>query len=739
MKKIYIVLICLLTVGYSFGHQNLTLNQNEELETFMPDNNNPGKSYNQLKGDGDVFWTESFNWANPDDIKGWTLPEGWEIGEEGEDFGHFWMWRNDTIRGKYSTISPRTWFETEEDGFFVLPMDEYNYIDAVSTSNDCNSWFQTPVIDCSDKPSVVFQMKQYFRVCCGSRTQKLEVTNDGGVHWAEFDLEYGTINNNTPPQDGRHVVINISNVAAGQSEVQLRITWEGSRRYYWIIDDMKLAEAYHNEIKMEDSWAYLNDGDDDDDEGFINYIPLSQINESFGGYSFRSAVINDGIDDQSGVHMNVDVMKNGVSVYNENSEERDMISLARDTFNIINEFLADDYGDYSIQFTNLMNNEDQIADNNSSELFFTVNDSLYMRSDKSNESAAGTNGFTWGKNSGDIVGNVITITNPVEASSITAYIDVIGLDVQSNSHYVQYMIFKEDLEGDEEWIEVISSEYTELEDGKKDYWLSLPLEKDGESEFLVAGNYMVGVALFGEAEGQDIRLGYDQTTYCPSSKTRALPYQGEAWKSTNGKLKMIGLNTTERGGPTVAPVTFNVDLNEEIEASLFNPASDFIDITGTFNNWGASEAFTDADGDGIYSLTISDLSTGENIEYKYRINANVVIPEVDNRTYQVGYWNIIDNSFRFDATIGIEKQDIENSLSVYPNPTTGMINVVVNNSKQSDLTIEMRDVQGQLVYTNKVNSVLNHREVIDINIAKGMYFLSVNNGNDINVKKVIVQ
>ena len=742
MKDLYIFILCLFVAGSSFGQQNTT---NKRNQLNLRNNNTNDISYNQLKADGDIFWTETFDWANPNDVKGWTLPDGWELGEEGEDLGHLWMWRDDTIGGNYTEIAPRTWFETEENGFIVLPMDEYNSVDGVETFNVCDSWFQTAAIDCSDKTSVIIKLNQYFRTCCANTySQVLQVTNDDGAHWSEFDLELATGGNNYTLDAAKRVEINISDVAAGKAEVKLRVLWMGSDSYFWIIDDMTLSEGYHNELKLENNWAFMNNNDPEDEEGFINYIPLSQISETFGGYSFRSAVINSSIDAQTGVHLNVDVLKNGQSVYNENSPYIDMNSLIQDTLNITeNEFLADDYGDYLIRFDNLMDNDDQIPDNNIDNLSFTVTDSLYMRSDKSAESGFSTQRYVGGGNTNDIIGNLITITTAVEASSISAYIYGFGANSESTENTVQFLIMRKDIEGDEEWIEQISSETFELDIDEEDYWLTLNFEKDGETEFLVPGDYLIACRVFGDGEGehfeQDIRLGHDLSTYCPELKGKTYFALSDSWFDNEGNVKLIGLNTVERGGPTIAPVTFNVDLNEEIEASLFNPAADFIDVTGTFNDWGASEAFTDADGDGIYTLTVPDLSTGENIEYKYRINANIVIPEVDNRTYQVRYWNVIDNSFIFDSSIGIKKQDIVNSLSVYPNPTTGMINVVVNNSKQSNLTIEMRDIQGQLVYSNKVNSVLNHREAIDINLAKGMYFLSVNNGNDINVKKVIVQ
>ena len=742
MKKIYLLFACLLFSVFSIAQQKVTLNQPQDALMKLENNNDTYVSpINNFKGDGEVFWTETFNWANPDDIKGWTLPDGWELGEEGEDFGHYWMWRDDTIGGEFSDISPRTWFETVEDGFIVLPMDEYNSVDGVVTSNDANSWFQTPKIDCSDKPSVVISLEQYFRTCCGSREMNLLVTNDDGVHWAQYDLIFGTATNDNTKTEGRNVKINISNVAAGMSDVQIRIHWHGngSDHYYWIIDDMKLSEAYHNELKMENRWAWFNDADPEttfNSEGFLPYIPISQLGvNNFGEYSFQAAAVNAGIDDQSGSHLSVDVLKNGTSVFNDISPLREIMTIERDTFWTENTFLADDYGDYEINWDIVSDNVDQVPENNSDSYMFTVNDSVYSRSDDTAETSQSTGGWTGGNNTGDFLGVEYTITQETEVNSITTYIW--GSNEITAS--CQFFLFKFDTEEDD-WIEVISSEMVELDSTTlKNHWLTLPFEKDGESEFIEPGEYIVAIQMWKGDEDETFRIGYDNTTYCPTQKTLMKFVEDEDWSTNAAKLNMIRLNLAQSGGPSVAPVTFNVDMSESITNSLFNPAADFVDVTGTFNDWSGSEALTDNDGDGIYTLEIPDLSTGAKIEYKYRINASDLTSEMNNRSYKIRYWNIINNSYIYDSSIGIENQDIANNLTVYPNPTSGEINLIVNNSKQSDLTIELRDVQGQLVYTNKVISVLNHREVIDINIAKGMYFLSVNNGIDINVKKVIVQ
>jgi hypothetical protein len=90
-------------------------------------------------------------------------------------------------------------------------------------------------------------------------------------------------------------------------------------------------------------------------------------------------------------------------------------------------------------------------------------------------------------------------------------------------------------------------------------------------------------------------------------------------------------------------------------------------------------------------------------------------------------------------TAGVDPTSLLASFSVYPNPTSGAFKVEVTNKVASDLVISLTNIQGQVVYQNKVAGVLTHTETIDNKLAKGLYFLSVNNGQEVKVQKVVVQ
>jgi glycosidase len=90
-------------------------------------------------------------------------------------------------------------------------------------------------------------------------------------------------------------------------------------------------------------------------------------------------------------------------------------------------------------------------------------------------------------------------------------------------------------------------------------------------------------------------------------------------------------------------VTFQVRMSYQAELGSFDPGSDFVDLAGSFNSWGTDPLtpLTDADGDSIYEITLGGFAPSDQIEFKYRINAQwdgtEEFPGVgNNRTFTVG-------------------------------------------------------------------------------------------------------
>jgi hypothetical protein len=741
MKRIILLTLFAGTMSLAFGQ---VLRKSSQMHIPSPAAYDLRADTKAEKGGGDVIWSTTFNWKNPDDPRGWTLPAGWSV-QDNSDLGNLWEWRDDTIRGNYTDEPAPSFFTTRDDGFIVLPIDEYNSRDGVTTYSPSDAWIQTAPINCSAVSSVVVRFKQYFRLCCENYNLEMLITNDGGVHWATYDVRYAVDGNTVTPERFRNVVVNISDVAAGMANVQIRFYMHGPDSYYWMIDDLELTEAYQHDLVLEDFWLEF-DGGFGETIGHINYWPISQMgmtgetSGTVGNYSFRGALLNNGMADAEDARLSINVLKNGSGVYSDASPGLTVWSLERDTQNVVNPWLAADYGDYRFEYLAVSDNEDELASNNSETLSFTVNDTLAHRADFTAESSANTGGWVGGGNAGDMVGVSYDIYAPCEINSITAYLS--AFEPEENPQF-QFVLSKE-IEG--EYVEWLTCEVTDMDSSYQRQWVTLPVQKDGETEFLQPGNYAVCVRMWGtdpddpSVGTNGLSVGWDMTT----KDFNTLMYQavGGNWYST-GTLNMVGFNINAQGGPTEAPVTFNVDMTKHIASGEFKPGTDFVDVSGSFNGWTGSAHLTDPEADGIYTISLDGMAVGQMIEYKYRINGDWNTSEYPdggpNRKYTVRYWNVLNDVYNSGKTTGVDQNSLVASFEVYPNPNQGAFTVNVTNRKASNLVITLTNLQGQVVYRNTVSRVLTHQENIDRELAKGLYFLTVNNGNEVQVKKVIIQ
>ena len=90
--------------------------------------------------------------------------------------------------------------------------------------------------------------------------------------------------------------------------------------------------------------------------------------------------------------------------------------------------------------------------------------------------------------------------------------------------------------------------------------------------------------------------------------------------------------------------------------------------------------------------------------------------------------------------LGVDGSELTSKLSVYPNPTNGKFTVSISNAEATDLTVELVNISGQVVYSNEVKAVYSYNEDIDASgFAKGVYYLKVNDGEEVKVEKVVVQ
>ena len=119
---------------------------------------------------------------------------------------------------------------------------------------------------------------------------------------------------------------------------------------------------------------------------------------------------------------------------------------------------------------------------------------------------------------------------------------------------------------------------------------------------------------------------------------------------------------------TIVSITLSVNMSHQIVQGKFNPITEYVDVAGTFNNWGNPLVrLTDLDGDRIYTVTLSGFTPGETIEFKFRINGQWDGREEfpfggNNRRYTVSAeTNELYFWYNNEAPPGIVTADIEAS------------------------------------------------------------------------------
>ncbi len=93
------------------------------------------------------------------------------------------------------------------------------------------------------------------------------------------------------------------------------------------------------------------------------------------------------------------------------------------------------------------------------------------------------------------------------------------------------------------------------------------------------------------------------------------------------------------------------------------------------------------------------------------------------------------------GNVSVENETLNNSLQVFPNPTTGNLNVSLDIEKSSDLIFKVVDIQGKVVYNERIENTLiglNQNELQLGNLSNGVYFLQVLTDGAQLTRKIVI-
>jgi hypothetical protein len=559
-----------------------------------------------LKGNGQVFFLETFGWENPADPKGWTAPTGFYM-EDPENNGMNWhWWGNDSLIAQWVKEPPMQ-STTAANGSLTLFADKFNEykVETIQLNNS----IVFPPFDCSSHSSVIVRYETVFMNYENNWQMLLEVSTDNWVHSATFDVGFGCLHkgrpNNTMPGIPAVYEGNISEVAAGQSNVLIKFTWKDTDDYFWQIDDFTLSEAWDNDLQMKYAQMEWDDKDVATTMTPFFMIPKSQL--AGGSFTnFKSALVNFGEFDQTDVYLDVEITKNSQSVFHKESPRKGLYSMIKDTVLIPDSYTPVDFGHYKIAMDLKQNETEQTPQNNQYETYFNVTDSVYSHADNTPEQS-----FCWGfdaygdegvPNNNHKVGVQYKIYGDCEVNSISAYIAGGLGDGKIDFRYGLYAIPAGS--EDQTPVELMLSESVVYDSTMIGKWITLPLSKDGESEFLKEGDLAYAVVEYNNQHTDVISKRYENLKIGADLSFRILDAvcvgmsQAQTWITDNSylneKLLMIRLNINDNSN-----LIDGVDLtrtSSSIGQNYPNPFNRSTDI--------AYELANDAD----VSITVMDLT-----------------------------------------------------------------------------------------------------------------------------------
>ena len=92
------------------------------------------------------------------------------------------------------------------------------------------------------------------------------------------------------------------------------------------------------------------------------------------------------------------------------------------------------------------------------------------------------------------------------------------------------------------------------------------------------------------------------------------------------------------------------------------------------------------------------------------------------------------------SVTGIDS-NFEQIVSIYPNPSNGLLTFSINNVVTNQIVISILDIQGKIVFTETdKNIAAEYKKQINLSdLAKGIYYVKLNIGSEVKTQKLIIQ
>ncbi len=226
------------------------------------------------------------------------------------------------------------------------------------------------------------------------------------------------------------------------------------------------------------------------------------------------------------------------------------------------------------------------------------------------------------------------------------------------------------------------------------------------------------------------------TTFCEGDSTSlssSMVPDSYSWSTTS---TAPSIDVTTSGSYTLDIIDACGSGTDNITITvLTTPAASFTSLNSFTSTW-----FTNTTTGGIYTTYFWDFGDGststlENPEHVF-INAgpHSVTLTATNECGTDTYNTIV-------SMVGINELSNADNIIIYPNPSSGNININMTLSSQSNVNVTIKDVLGKTVYTSSSTPVEGElAQNIDLTKeSAGVYFIHIGLNGEITTKKIILK
>lgn len=88
---------------------------------------------------------------------------------------------------------------------------------------------------------------------------------------------------------------------------------------------------------------------------------------------------------------------------------------------------------------------------------------------------------------------------------------------------------------------------------------------------------------------------------------------------------------------------------------------------------------------------------------------------------------------------GVSKSTLEKNVSMLPNPSTGLVNILLTFGQSENVSVTVTNALGQQIFSNKYEGISSFVAPIDLSSnANGIYFVTVSTGKEKMVQRLII-